>query len=123
MDDEVLEARHDFIQWLFPLPEPSAAVQGSPVLSDADVAAVHGSAVAQANLRAAAERMLAFYAGTSHWLASFDHNHLRITRVVRSLRLLLGDADADAFRAAVLLRVRETDAPVNATTLRYWAAA
>ena len=123
LNDRELERRHDFIQWLFPLPEASAAVPGSPVLTTADAEAVRGSAAAQANLRAAAERMLAFYRATDHWLVSFDHNHLRITRIVRSLRLLVGDAEADAFRTAVLERVRAAGAPVNARSLAYWSEA
>jgi hypothetical protein len=123
LGDRELEARHDFIQWLFPLAEASAAVPGSPVLSAEDVEAIRGSPAAQAALRAGAERMLAFYRATDHWLVPFDHNHLRITRIVRSLRLLVGDAEADAFRAAVLERVRETGGPINARSLGYWAEA
>ena len=122
MGDGALEARHDFIQWLFPLPEPSAAVPGSPVLTPEDLAAIRGSAPAQANLRAAAARMAAFYAATDHWLAVHDHNHLRITRIIRSLRLLAGDAEADSFRAAMTARA-EAEGRVNARSLDYWASA
>ena len=122
-DDAQLEARHDFIQWLFPLAEPSGAVPGSPVLSEADVAAIRASAAAQANLRAGAERMLAFYRASEAWLRSYDHNHLRITRIIRSLRLLAGDTEADGFRAAILDLARTHGASINATTLRYWDAA
>ena len=119
-DDAELERRHDFIQWLFPLPEPSRAVPGSPVLASADIAALRASAAAQANLRRAGERMLAFYAATSAWRAPFDHNHLRITRIIRSLRLLAGDAAADGFRNALLARVEADRIPVNPTSLRFW---
>ena len=122
-DDAELERRHDFIQWLFPLPEPSRAVPGSPVLEPADVPALTASAPAQANLARAAERMLRFYADTAAWRASFDHNHLRITRIIRSLRLLAGDAAADAFRDALLSRVAAERIPVNATSLGFWRAA
>ena len=31
MNDVAIERTHDFIQWLFPLPEPSAAIPDSPV--------------------------------------------------------------------------------------------
>ena len=33
MNDVAIERTHDFIQWLFPLPEPSAAIPDSPVQS------------------------------------------------------------------------------------------
>ena len=122
-DDAELERRHDFIQWLFPLPEPSRAVPGSPVLDDADTAGIRASTAAQTNLARAAERMLAFYARTAAWRAPFDHNHLRITRIIRSLRLLAGDAAADAFRDALLGRVEAGRIPINATSLRFWREA
>ena len=121
--DEELEARHDFIQWLFPLPEASRAVPGSPVLGQADIEAVRASPAAQRNLAAATGRMLAFYRARDHWLRGHDHNHLRITRIIRSLRLLAGEAPADAFRSAILARVGQNGGGVNPTTLDYWAQA
>lgn len=122
-DDERLERTHDFIQWLFPLPERSGAQPDAPVLTEADIAVLRGSMTAQAVLAAATDRMAAFYRHTDGWLAASDHNHLRITRIIRSLRLLRGDAYADAFRAFVLARVEAADAPVNGLSLRYWREA
>ena len=122
-DDATLERTHDFIQWLFPLAEPSAAVPGAPVLDDAGVTAIRESTLAQCALAAATDRMDRFYRTTDPWLRPHDHNHLRITRIIRSLRLLSGDAAADAFRDAVLWRVEATRAPVNARSRGYWATA
>ena len=121
-DDDQLERRHDFIQWLFPLSEPSRAVPGSPVLRPEDIDALRVSAAAQANLRRAAERMLRFYARTPQWRRCFDHNHLRITRIVRSLRLLAGDGAADEFRASVLTLAGGATS-VNEASLRFWREA
>ncbi len=123
MGNADLEHRHDFIQWLFPLCEPSNAVPGSPVLDGQDVDAIRNSGRAQANLTAAVERMSSFYGQTTRWLVANDHNHLRITRIVKSLRLLAGDRPADAFRRGILERVDAARAPVNAVTRRYWAQA
>lgn len=120
MDDAALEARHDYVQWLFPLPEPSAAVPGSPVLAAGEAAALAADPAVRERLAAAAARMRRFYAANDHWLVPFDHNHLRITRIIRSLRLLAGDAEADAFRAFAMARVREAGDPVNARSLAYW---
>ncbi len=117
-DDICLENRHDFIQWLFPLTEPSAAVPGSPVLTPADVETLRRSAAAQARLARAARRMLAFYGATTAWRAPADHNHLRITRSIRSLRLLCGDAAADRFRECILALA--DGAPISATSRAYW---
>lgn len=123
MDNAALERNHDFIQWLFPLREPSRAVPDAPVLTDAEVEAIRHSGMAQIALAAATDRMDAFYRATHDWLTPNDHNHLRITRIIRSLRLLVGDDQADAFRAAVLARVEATRAPVSARSRGYWTTA
>lgn len=121
--DDSLERTHDYIQWLFPLTEPSQAVPDSPVLSDADVEAIRNSSMALVALSAGADRMMAFYNRTNHWMGPADHNHLRITRIIRSLRLLRGGAEADAFRDFILDRVRERRAPVSARAKGYWMTA
>ena len=118
-----LEASHDYIQWLFPLPTPSMAQPSSPVLDEAQAAAIRADPAALANLRAGAAMMRRFYETQDHWLTSFDHNHLRITRIVASLRMLAGEADARAFLAAVEARCRAAGDPVNARSRRYWAQA
>lgn len=122
-DDVRLETTHDFVQWLFPLTEPSGAVPGSPVLGPGDVDAIRASGMAQCALAAATDRMDAFYRATHDWLMPNDHNHRRITRIIRSLRLLRGDEAADAFRAAILARVEATRAPISARSRGYWATA
>lgn len=122
-DDAALELNHDFIQWLFPLPEPSGAVPDAPVLAADDIQAIHDSTLAQCALAAATDRMEAFYRATHSWLQPHDHNHLRITRIIRSLRLLRGDGEADAFRAVILSMVEATRAPVSARSRGYWATA
>jgi len=123
MNDVVLERTYDFIQWLFPLPEPSAAVPEAPVLTPDDVRSIRESELAPIALAAATDRMTAFYRSTHDWLMPNDHNHRRITRIIRSLRLLAGDAEADAFRDAILERVEATRAPVSARSRGYWATA
>ena len=123
MNDVALEHRHDFIQWLFPLPEPSEVVPDSPVLTPEDVQAIRMSELAPLALAAATDRMGMFYRTTHDWLTPGNHNHRRITRIIRSLRLLVGDAEADAFRDVILARVNETRAPVSARSRGYWATA
>jgi hypothetical protein len=123
MDDVAMERTHDFIQWLFPLPEPSAAVPDSPVLTPGDIQAIRVSELAPIALAGATDRMTAFYQTTHDWLMPNDHNHRRITRIIRSLRLLQGDEAADAFRDMILARVEATRAPVSARSRGYWATA
>jgi hypothetical protein len=123
MNDVTLERTHDFIQWLFPLPEPSRAVPDSPVLTPDEIQAIRTSELAPIALAGATDRMTAFYGATHDWLMPNDHNHLRITRIIRSLRLLVGDAEADAFRARILARVEATQAPISLRSRGYWETA
>ena len=60
-DDERLESVHEYIQWLFPLPEPSRFNDGAPLLTRADIAAFAARAELRDNLRRSLGRMLAFY--------------------------------------------------------------
>ncbi|MBP0444491.1 hypothetical protein J8J14_06825 [Roseomonas sp. SSH11] len=122
-DDDRIEALHDFIQWLFPLPQPSRAAPGAPVLGEEEAAAIRGDAQAQEGLRAALARMERFYAATDHWLRPFDHNHLRISRIIAATRNLLGPEEARGFHAAVTARNEAAGHPINPESLRHWARA
>ena len=99
--DERAEQTHDYVQWLFPLDEPSESVQGAPVLSDLDIDEIKKSQAAQANLIKASEWFFQFLNRNQGWIAKYDHNQLRITRAIRSLRLLVGDIEADNFRQSI----------------------
>ena len=48
--DHQAETTHDYIQWLFPLDEPSRSVNGAPVLAELDIDEIRQSSLAQANL-------------------------------------------------------------------------
>lgn len=122
-DDARIEAVHDFIQWLFPLPEASRAVPGAPVLGAVEAAAIRADSQALAGLRAGLARMTRFYAETDGWLVGFDHNHLRITRIIAAVRSLLGREEAAAFHAAVTARNTAAGTPVNGDSLRHWGRA
>ncbi|HEX2135151.1 MAG TPA: opioid growth factor receptor-related protein [Microvirga sp.] len=121
--DDELERVHDYIQWLFPLPTRSMAQPDAPVLTGDAIEAIKADSQALANLRRAAERMLRFYEATDGWLTFSDHNHLRITRILKSLRLLAGDNAARAFHARVTARHRAAGAPINPRNLAYWSEA
>lgn len=96
--DQQIESEHTFIQWLFPLDEPSRNVRNSPVLGPDEIALIMESPTAQRNLKKSVDWYLGFLSRNSHWIKRYDHNHLRITRVIKSLRLLVSDDVADGFR-------------------------
>ncbi|KMO13454.1 opioid growth factor receptor-related protein [Methylobacterium platani] len=122
-DDARIEGVHDFIQWLFPLREASRAVPGAPVLGAAEAEAIRADPAARAGLLSARDRMLRFYAGTGGWLTAFDHNHLRISRILTALRDLVGPEEARAFHEEILGLDRAAGSPVNPGSLEYWRKA
>jgi hypothetical protein len=123
LSDDELERIHDYIQWLFPLQTRSGAQPLAPVLTSGDVKAIRTDTAALSNLKRAADRMLRFYRDTNWWLRSYDHNHLRITRILHSLKLLAGADASREFYKALLELHEQRGAPVNANSLRFWAEA
>jgi hypothetical protein len=97
----------------------------------------------QQRLRAAFERMLAFYgfalnddavverpqfaAASRNWLHAGDHNHLRLTRMLRSLRVLGLEGEAAALWEALrALHERQSAAgrrTITAETFAFWRQA
>lgn len=120
LDDAALERHHDFIQWLFPLTERSAANPDAPILTAADVDAIRTSPALQAAIERALIRMTAFYGRTDHWLTGCNHNHLRITRIIRSVGLLLGPEPAERFFDQICERESGAAHPVSPRSRRYW---
>ena len=100
-DDNAIEQTHDFIQWMFPLTEKSMSVPGVPILSAEDVEAIRASEIARSNLEKSAQWYLGFLKRNDHWIKAYDHNHLRITRAIKSLRLLVSQEIAERFLNSV----------------------
>jgi hypothetical protein len=100
--DHQAETTHDYIQWLFPLDEPSRSLNGVPILTDLEIDEIRENSLAQANLAESARWFLGFLERNDHWITKYNHNHLRITRAIKSLRLLTSDKAADEFRDKVL---------------------
>ena len=100
-DDKAIEQTHDFIQWMFPLTEKSMSVPVAPTLSANDIEAIRASETAQANLERSAHWYVGFLQRNDHWIVSYNHNHLRITRVIKSLHLLVSVNESSLFLKAV----------------------
>jgi hypothetical protein len=139
--DEQLEYTHDFIQWLFPLREPSGANPDAPCLDDAAIAQFRERPDLRDAMRRALDRMLSFYglareddaivtspefSRHAQWLTPENHNHLRLTRMLKSLRLLGNEPEARALYQC-LSRLYEEQrrsgyAGITARTFRFWQA-
>src|SRR6056300_1424205 len=83
--DTEIERTHNFIQWIFPLAEPSLSVPGSPTLTSCDIAVLRLSDAAKTSIVKSGDWYTAFLSKNPHWKARYDHNHLRVTRAIKSL--------------------------------------
>lgn len=117
MSDELLEKEHDYIQWLFPLREGSAAVWDAPTLTTADITYLMANPRVRNNLAEALERMRTFYISNDHWIAPYDHNYKRITRILKSTRLLLGKDFAVVLYERINARVQSKEVAVEQETI------
>ena len=122
-DNRFWEHTHDFIQWLFPLTEESRAVRHSPVLTAEEVELIRSSERAKEGLKAAAARYQSFLLKTSPWKNPFNHNHLRITRVIKCLRLLMDDETANEFKYWVAGQLGDRIDSINTESKRHWRLA
>jgi hypothetical protein len=137
--DEELEAVHNFIQWLFPLPERSGANPDAPVLDAATISAFRASSELQDRLRQSFLRMLRFYGlvfetgavrpaanfstRSLNWLNPGNHNHLRLTRILRSLRLLGLESESEALFRALSGIYRAQPESITQRTYQFWESA
>jgi len=142
-NDRQLEDEHTYIQWLFPLQEPSRAVPGSPTIGDADAEVFQQDPDLRKRLLRSFKLMLNFYgfavsepsAGRGEvsittggdfavkgrrWLTRQNHNHLRITRILKS-SVLLGLKREAIQWFAELQRVYAAHAGIiGPATYEYW---
>ena len=56
------------------------------------------------------------------WRVGYNHNQLRITRIIECLRLLIGDNEANKFYENVL-SILGSDNKINKKTIKFWAEA
>ena len=144
--DDQLEAVHDYIQWLFPLPEPSGFNAAAPILTHESIRDFLARPDLQENLRVSFLRMMNFYgfevlsidpikiarasnfaAKATGWLSPGNHNHLRITRILRCLTVVGLEVEAKAFLkclAEIYEDQRNKPLPaISDETMQYWIEA
>ncbi|MCB2107749.1 MAG: hypothetical protein KDE14_08625 [Rhodobacteraceae bacterium] len=136
-DHRRLEMVHDYIQWLFPLREPSRFNPDAPLVTAADQAAFRADPELQANLARALDLMLDFFglvrlqdriergpqfaSRSANWLEPANHNHLRLTRIMIALELLGRPGDARSLLACLLdIAQHEGCGVISERTLGFW---
>lgn len=120
MTDTQIENTHDFIQWAFPTVNPSPIVPEAPVITARDLFVMKYDIGARQSCRALLAMMTMFYINNDHWLTLSDHNHKRISRIIESVKLTLGDKPARVFYNMVMQRNLVAGSPINESTLEYW---
>ena len=119
-NDTQIENTHTFIQWVFPTDEPSRATPGSPVLDEEQILEIQNNEHAKQNLCKSADWYFDFLRRNSFWRKPHDHNHLRITRVLKSLRLLCGDDEADYYKQQFWQLLGTDISQIPSKTIEYW---
>lgn len=136
-DFEALDRHHDFIQWIFPLDQPSRFNPSAPLLSEKDKTAFKASGDLQAAVLRSLDLMLDFYgfertangirpgadfvARSRHWATPGNHNHLRLSRIVQSLALLGRVEESRMLRHACLDAARALGPDrISARTVEVW---
>lgn len=151
-----LETKHDYIQWLFPLPEESNFNDEAPTVDEETMLYFRQNEELKKGLKVAFIRMLWFYGFEadylsnvrgegeaeaeeaegletlriqpkgrdigyfSRWLSDSDHNHMRISRIIRSLRVFGMHTEAATFYFALLDTKRDFKLLVGEQSLSYW---
>jgi hypothetical protein len=141
-DHHRLEVVHDYIQWLFPLREPSRFNYLAPLVTDETVAAFANQTVLRDALQQSFDLMLDFYGlerredggvrieeaesfahRSRNWVTQFNHNHLRLTRILMSSRLLGLPSHSEALFDRLAIVARQNPGSISLETLGYWQQA
>tara|TARA_B100002051_G_C16660265_1_gene598736 strand:+ start:196 stop:642 length:447 start_codon:yes stop_codon:yes gene_type:complete len=119
--DEDIERTHDFIQILFPLNKQSeSAFHGYYLDSEDLIEQIRSNTIARENILKSSNWYLSFLTRNVWlWNRNYDHNQLRITRVIECLRLLISEDEADKFYDDVLKIIKDNN-KVNQTSLNFW---
>ena len=127
--DEELEYCHDQVQHVFPLHEESHMAKNFPVLSKEIVEEAKKNEAILNNIKAGAKRFERFFGIGAFkdprkifkWAHQGNHNLLRITRIIRCLRLFGLEDEAREFYDDAIEVAHNSN--VSLITLSYWKLA
>ena len=121
--DDELELVHDYIQWVFPTPQPSAVNPSAPLVTIETARQFNTNPELREAVGHSLDRMLSFYGlrrrpgdgpvrieadprrfedRAGEWLNPGNHNHLRLTRMMQSLSALGLLAEARALQRCLV---------------------
>ena len=137
-DNQWLEETHNYIQWMFPLDKRSFHHPFvAPSLKEYELEMAKQDEIIQYNMIMSFQRMLEFYGlrlnevenkieknnsfeeRSKVWLVVKNHNHLRLTRIIKSMRLLGLETYAEMLLDFLIELVSEVDC-FTKTTRSIW---
>tara|TARA_Y100001960_G_C14709013_1_gene845906 strand:- start:329 stop:769 length:441 start_codon:yes stop_codon:yes gene_type:complete len=117
--DIQIEQIHDFIQVVFPLNKPSNSNPHTYYLNDdTSIKRIQTNKSIQQNIIKSSQWFLSFLKRNESWKNQYNHNHLRITRIIECLRLIVSDEEANKFYKSIL--ELSGDGKINKITLDFW---
>lgn len=138
--NQMKEAQHDYIQELFPLKEPSQFNPDAYVLDNALLNEMKQDPKVIANMKTALSAMLHFYGlrfqldrnkiielpnfneRSQEWLTPGNHNFLRLTRILKSLKLFGLHHEAQMLFEA-LKEIHERNPRITGNSFSFWQKA
>ena len=117
---EEIEKYHDFIQLIFPTNKQSMSAFHQYYLKDIkEIEDIKKDKEIRENILYSTNLFLTFLENNNHWKSGYNHNQLRITRIIECLRLLVSDEDAHHFYTKVISLIDDRN-KINKMTYKYW---
>ncbi|OUR95739.1 hypothetical protein A9Q84_14655 [Halobacteriovorax marinus] len=117
------EEVHDFFQWLFPIDTISEFNKSVPLFDETIKFFLTTNSLARANFHVALESFKCFLDGHELWPSVMDHNNLRVTRVLKCLRLLHKYDELYDFYRFILCEIAINEDSFSLNTLDHWRSA
>lgn len=143
-DNDELEDEHNYIQWLFPLRDASIHNYNAPIVDDSVIEAFSTDPRLRQNLLQSLKVMLRFYGLEMNdaeneniviirsedyesrrevWLRKYNHNYLRLTRILRCLMIFELEEYAEALYECLEKIYDEEGDKIGDETFQFWTNA
>ena len=121
--DNEIEGTHDFIQIIFPLAEPSYWSSNKYFIeTQKEIDNLSRNKNVKNSILKSASWYIAFLKRNNHWKHSNNHNLKRITRMIKSVRLIAGDTDADKVKKEIM-NIENIERLIGQKSFQYWETA
>ena len=118
--DNEIEATHDFIQIIFPLAEPSFWSSNKYFIeTQQEIDSLSSDKNVKEVILQSAAWYISFLKRNNHWKNVDNHNLKRITRMIKSVRLIVGDIECDKIKKEII-SIQNIQKLVGQKSIKYW---